>query len=103
MQVHFFGGRDFHRMASSHGFDSSSQAIDKWLIDRVFQNYFGHWCRANQQAESQDVATQNNTLRVAVPHFPQELACNLGRIQLFESYADHIQEELLDGKVDKSK
>ena len=49
------------------------------------------------------MATQNNTLRVAVPHFPQELACNLGRIQLFESYADHIQEELLDGKVDKSK
>ena len=103
LQVHFLAGRDLHTMASSHSFDALSQAIDKWLIDRIFQNDFGRWCRANKQAESQDVATHNNRLRLAVPHFPQELACNLGKIQLFESYADHIQEELLDGKVDKSK
>ena len=103
LQVHFLGGRDLHTMASSHSFDALSQAIDKWLIDRIFQNDFGRWCRANKQAESQDVATHNNRLRLAVPHFPQELACFLGKIQLFESYADHIQEELLDGKVDKSK
>ena len=57
----------------------------------------------NWQAEGQEVAVQNNKLRIILPHFPGELECNLGRIRIFETYSESIKEFLLaEGQVEKT-
>ena len=103
LQVNFLKGRDFEEVARVYSFDQLNQAVLKWLFDRVFQNDLGQWCKMNRQLESQEVAVHNNKLRIIIPHFPIELSCNLGRIQVFETYSDSIKETLLaNGQVDKT-